>query len=78
MNKSYDPGSVYGYDPDTGIARERPEVQPVRQVVTARGVCVHCRDHVEADRNGALWATDMNDGQPLWCEPSPDKSHSLG
>lgn len=25
MKSSYDPHSVYGYDPDTGLARERPE-----------------------------------------------------
>lgn len=30
VSKSYDPGSVYGYDPDTGIAREMPEVEPAR------------------------------------------------
>jgi hypothetical protein len=25
MKSSYDPHSVYGYDPDTGVARELPE-----------------------------------------------------
>jgi hypothetical protein len=77
MDKSYDPGSVYGHDPDTGIARELPEMQPVRVRERAAGVCVHCGDHVEADHGGHLWATDLNDGHPLWCEPSPDKSHAL-
>ena len=39
--------------------------------------CAYCGDEVKADRMGHLWATDPNDGQPLWCDPAPDKRHAL-
>jgi hypothetical protein len=41
------------------------------------GCCAYCGDEVKADRKGYLWATDPNDGQPLWCDPSPDRRHAL-
>lgn len=40
-------------------------------------ICVYCGDEVKPDRKGHLWAADLNDGQPLWCETAPDKRHAL-
>jgi hypothetical protein len=34
---------------------------------TAKTQCTGCGREVQADRKGHLWATDRNDGSPLWC-----------
>jgi hypothetical protein len=48
------------------------------------GNCLDCGREVRADRKGALWTTDPNDGLPLWCySPAlplgdrPSKDHRL-
>lgn len=39
--------------------------------------CVYCGKEVRPDRKGYLWATDPNDGHPIWCETAPGKRHAL-